>query len=425
MRNISFASCVEGGYGWRRSLLALAIFTFGFVSQISAQGSGQASERLSVTGEHRPNLVALDEMMGSFMLEHKVPGASLAVSKDGVLVYSRGFGLRDVRQELPVMPSTRFRIASLSKPITSAAIAALVKSGKMTFDDTLVSFLDATERASVHPQLRSVTIKQILLHRGGWDRSISGDPMFETVKIGKALRLGRPANQAELIQFVLQRAPDFEPGAKYAYSNFGYCLLGRVIERVSKQPYGEFVKGALFKVSSETSLDLGKTLTAQTNESRYYVPSQRRVTGVVTGVIGKQVPTQYGGWCIENMDSHGGWIASAEDLVAFANSFNQPESSVFLTKTIASEVFQNPLEDDKDVFYGYGWLVRRVGGGHRLNTWHNGSLPGTSTLLVRRHDGFNWAVLFNSRDGSDGKSLSTLIDPLIHQAVNLVEKWPE
>ncbi|MCP4774553.1 MAG: beta-lactamase family protein [Planctomycetaceae bacterium] len=425
MRNISLASCVQGGYGSRRSLLVLAIFTFGFVSQISAQGSGRTAEGLSVTGEYRPNLVALDEMMGSFMREHKVPGASLAVSKDGVLVYSRGFGLRDVRQELPVMPSTRFRIASLSKPITSAAIAALVKSGKMTFDDPLVSFLDAKERSLLHPQLRSVTIKQILLHRGGWDRSISGDPMFETVKIGKALRLGRPANQAELIQFVLQRAPDFEPGAKYAYSNFGYCLLGRVIERVSKQPYGEFVKGALFKVSSETSLDLGKTLTAQTNESRYYVPSQRRVTGVVTGVIGKQVPTQYGGWCIENMDSHGGWIASAEDLVAFANSFNQPESSVFLTKTIASEVFQNPLGDDKDVFYGYGWLVRRVGSGHRLNTWHNGSLPGTSTLLVRRHDGFNWAVLFNSRDGSDGKSLSTLIDPLIHQAVNRVEKWPE
>ncbi|MCP4098538.1 MAG: beta-lactamase family protein [Planctomycetaceae bacterium] len=425
MRNISLASCVQGGYGSRRSLLVLAIFTFGFVSQISAQGSGRTAKGLSVTGEYRPNLVALDEMMGSFMREHKVPGASLAVSKDGVLVYSRGFGLRDVRQELPVMPSTRFRIASLSKPITSAAIAALVKSGKMTFDDPLVSFLDAKERSLLHPQLRSVTIKQILLHRGGWDRSISGDPMFETVKIGKALRLGRPANQAELIQFVLQRAPDFEPGAKYAYSNFGYCLLGRVIERVSKQPYGEFVKGALFKVSSETSLDLGKTLTAQTNESRYYVPSQRRVTGVVTGVIGKQVPTQYGGWCIENMDSHGGWIASAEDLVAFANSFNQPESSVFLTKTIASEVFQNPLGDDKDVFYGYGWLVRRVGSGHRLNTWHNGSLPGTSTLLVRRHDGFNWAVLFNSRDGSDGKSLSTLIDPLIHQAVNRVEKWPE
>ena len=424
MRNISTSSCVESCYGYRPSLLVLVILTLGFVSQVCAQGSGQTSERLSVTGKHRPNLVALDELMGSFMREHKVPGASLAVSKDGVLVYSRGFGLRDVRQELPVMPSTRFRVASLSKPITSAAIAALVKSGKMTFDDALVSFLDATERSSVHPQLRSVTIKQILLHRGGWDRSISGDPMFETVKIGKALRLGRPANQAELIQFVLQQAPDFEPGTKYAYSNFGYCLLGRVIERVSKQSYGEFVKGALFKSASGTSLDLGKTLTAQTNESKYYVPSQRRVPGVVTGVLGKQVPTQYGGWCIENMDSHGGWIASAEDLVAFANSFNPPQSSMFLTKTIASEVFQNPLGDDKDVFYGYGWLVRRVGGGNRLNTWHNGSLPGTSTLLVRRHDGFNWAVLFNSRDGRDGKSLSTLIDPLIHQAVNHVEKWP-
>ena len=224
---------------------------------------------------------------------------------------------------------------------------------------------------------------------------------------------------------MLRRGPDFEPGTKYAYSNFGYCLLGRVIEQVSKQPYGEFVKATLFNRKPESSLDLGKTLTAQQNESRYYVPSKRMVIGVVPDVLGKRVPTQYGGWCIENMDSHGGWIASAEDLVSFADSFNDPATSGFLTEAIKTEIFANPNGDNKDVFYGFGWLVRRVNGSNRINTWHNGSLPGTSTLLVRRHDGFNWAVLFNTRDGSGGKSLSTLVDPLIHQAVDRVTDWPE
>ena len=407
-----------------RVLHAIVFLVFGFVSQAIAQEAQQEIEPLSVTGIHRPSLVPLDELMTAFMLEHEVPGASLAVSKDGVIVYSRGFGWRDVQRRLPVKPSTRFRIASLSKPITSAAIASLVKAGKINFDDSLLSFLTVSERALVHPRLRSVTIEQILLHRGGWDRSISGDPMFETIKIGEALGLGRPANQNELIQFVLKRAPDFEPGTGYAYSNFGYCLLGRIIERVTNQSYGDFVKSTLFKCPLEGSLDLGQTLTQQKNETKYYVPSKRLVPGVVTGVLGQRVPTQYGGWCIENMDSHGGWIASAEGLVTFADSFNRPDLCEFLTKSIVSEIFKNPMGDDKNVYYGYGWLVRRVGGDGRRNTWHNGSLPGTSTLLVRRHDGINWAVLFNTRDGKNGKSLSSLIDPLIHQAVNRVDEWP-
>jgi len=362
--------------------------------------------------------------MISFMREHEVPGASLAVSKNGVLVYSRGFGFRDVDLAKPVLPSTRFRIASISKPITSAAIASLVKSGKMKFDDPLVAFLTPTERAWLHPQLRSVTIKQILQHRGGWDRERSSDPMFETVEIGKSLQLGRPANQEELIKFVLHRAPDFEPGTKYAYSNFGYCLLGRVIETVSNQPYGEFVKATIFNRPSGTSLDLGQTLTVQPNETKYYVRPRKFVTGVVPGALGQRVQTQYGGWSIENLDSHGGWISSAEDLVRFADLFNSPTSASFLTEPIVSEMFSNPTGHDSDVFYGYGWLVRRVNGVSKVNTWHNGSLPGTSTLLVRRHDGFNWAVLFNSRDGKGAKNLSTLIDPLIHRAVNRVKDWP-
>lgn len=421
MANIALPICFETtGY-----LLAHVVIVLGFVSPAVAQDFSQKSIPLSVTGVNRPELVALDEMMDSFMRKHQVPGASLAVSKDGILIYSRGFGLRDVENAKPVLPSTRFRIASLSKPITSAAIAALVKSGKMTFDDSLVSFLTPLERGQLHPLLRSVTVKQILQHRGGWDRKSSSDPMFDTVRIGKALGLERPATQEELIGFVLQRPPDFEPGTKYAYSNFGYCLLGRIIERVSKQPYGEFVKKTLFDRSSVSSLDLGKSLAVQENESKYYVPSRKMVVGVVPGVLGKQVPTQYGGWCIENMDSHGGWIASAETLVLFADSFNRPESCRFLTKPIVSEIFKNPTGDDKDVFYGCGWLVRRVNGVSRVNTWHNGSLPGTSTLLVRRHDGLNWAVLFNTRDGSNGKNLATLIDPLVHRAVDRVKDWPK
>ena len=80
----------------------------------------------------------------------------------------------------------------------------------------------------------------------------------------------------------------------------------------------------------------------------------------------------------------------------------------------------NPKEP---VFYACGWQVREVGGG-RFNAWHTGLLDGTSTIMVRRHDGTDWAVLFNTDRSQDGQVLSNKIDPLVHAAADAVKSWP-
>jgi hypothetical protein len=98
-----------------------------------------------------------------------------------------------------------------------------------------------------------------------------------------------------------------------------------------------------------------------------------------------------------------------------------PESVAAMTAPPEGPPGHEEDGEPKAVYYGLGWQARRAGGPGRFNTWHTGSLPGTSTLLVRRHDGFCWAVLFNSRhDGPAGK-----IDPLLHKAAAEVESWPE
>ena len=131
------------------------------------------------------------------------------------------------------------------------------------------------------------------------------------------------------------------------------------------------------------------------------------------------VPNPYGAWCLESMDSHGGWIASAPDLVRFAAALGQPGK--VLTNQSLKTLWARPAYDDPKgaAYYAFGWMVRPAG--QSANTWHNGSLPGTSTLLVRRHDGFVWAVLFNSREGDPAGK----IDGLIHAAVDAVKEWPE
>ena len=146
--------------------------------------------------------------------------------------------------------------------------------------------------------------------------------------------------------------------------------------------------------------------------------------------LGKPVPWPYGGWCLESMDSHGGWIASAEDLVRFAAAFDDPDHCKILGAKSIETMFARPpgaAGEDKDgkpaaSYYGCGWAVQPVGDG-KANTWHNGSLDGTSTLLVRRWDGLTWAVLFNSRQAKGGEPAG-LIDPLVHEAADAVKHWP-
>jgi CubicO group peptidase (beta-lactamase class C family) len=140
----------------------------------------------------------------------------------------------------------------------------------------------------------------------------------------------------------------------------------------------------------------------------------------------------YGAWCVEAMDAHGGWLASAPDLVRFASAFNDPRRGKVLKPKSMEIMFARPpgaagREADgkpRDAYYACGWMVRPIGNTGGANIWHGGSLDGTSTLLVRRYDGLAWAVLFNSRDGAKKKAPADAIDSLLHQAADAVQTWP-
>lgn len=403
----------------RLLVFAVAVFAFG-PQFLQAQS-------IPVTGKAVPGLESFDQLMVEFLKEHGVNGASLAVSRKGELVYSRGFGYQDEAQQEKVRPTTRFRIASLSKPITAAAILSLVADESLSLDDKLTQFLGEDQLETLHDDLREITVRQLLHHRAGWDRNESYDPMFKTVMIGKELMAEGPADQGQIIEYMLQQPLDFSPGTKYAYSNFGYCLLGRIIEQVSGMSYEQYVQQVICRPLKIRSFELGETLQRAKRETRYHTRADKLVAGVVPGVLDQQVPWPYGGWCLENMDSHGGWIASAADLVRFADAYGDPGCLPFLNQALIDESFQRAdPKSDQAVHYGLGWSVRQLDSkdSAKINAWHTGSLSGTSTLLVRRHDGLTWAVLFNGRNGANGKTLSSSIDSLVHKAANKVKAWP-
>ncbi len=419
---------------WDRGMnrrMFLAALAAGVTSAFSESAGKERAE------EGKKSVAPLDEAMRRFMSARGIPGGALAVSRKGRLVYAHGYGWADRERRIAVGNRTRFRIASLSKPVTAAAVMRLVQEGRLELDARMLDVLRPEGEAGIggwvveDPRLAKITIRHLLQHTAGWDREqgVEGDPMFRSREIARTMgRLG-PATTRDVMRYMWGRPLDFEPGTRYAYSNFGYCVLGRVIESVAGCAYERFVRRELLSPIGVTRMRLGASLEKgrYSGETRYYMRDEAMGENVFsTGP--QRVPWPYGAFCLEAMDSHGGWIATASDLVRFASLFDEDRGEagrrLFRSDTLklifeppAGPVGHRPDGSAAEVYYGCGWMVRRVGRGRGMNQWHNGSLPGTYSLLVRRWDGLAWAVLFNQR--SELKELpDSAIDPELHRAVD-------
>jgi CubicO group peptidase (beta-lactamase class C family) len=392
------------------------------------------SDALPATGATEPRLKPLDEMMTSFVKQHQVPGAALAVMRGSELVYARGFGFADVEGNRPVEPESLFRIASISKPLTATAILKLTLQGKFQLDDRVFDVLSADQwlPAKYDERLRTITIRQLLQHTGGWDRDKSFDPIGNAAKAAEVLGKPLPANAVDITRYTLTLPLDFDPGARYAYANVDYLLLGRIIEHITGESYETHVSKAVLAPAGITRMQLGRAheTTLAKDEVRYYDRKKRMVKAINGARIGEQVPLVYGGENLEAYEAHGGWIASAVDVAKFGAALTSGMPDALLPPNLLAELASRPSgnagwESDgkpRAFYYGLGFSVRPVGDQGRYNLWHTGLIAGTSTLLVCRHDGFRWAVLFNTDRSPDNKVLAALMDPLIHQAVDAL-KW--
>lgn len=377
-------------------------------------------------------LKSFDDEIEDFMKARNVPGASVAIVKDRKLIYARGYGFADREKNLPAQADSLFRIASISKPFTAVGILKLVEDGKLKLDDQALDILQLAEKPS-DTRWNDITVRHLLHHTGGWDRDISFDPMFRPGTIATTLQVEAPAKAMDVIRYMLTKKLDAAPGERYAYSNFGYCILGRIIEKVTGQDYETYMKKAVLAPMSITRMRIGRSMASQQAEGevKYYMVDDA-MTGSVFPSDKERVLWPYGGFYLEAMDAHGAWIASAVDLVRFASSFDIPSKCPVLKPESIREMFSPPAVPVsrtpegklKDVYYGLGWQVRPVGREGRANTWHSGSLPGTSTLLVRRWDGLDWAVLFNQRS-KDKKLSDGAIDGAMHKAAAKVSQWPK
>ena len=353
----------------------------------------------------------IDNVITDFMTKYGVPGSALAIAKDGRLVFSKGYGVANKNTGEVVEASSLFRIASISKSITSVAIMKLVEKGELSLNDKvfgiggILGTQYGTLPYSKHEKM--ITIEHLLTHTAGgksWGNSFSlfgrSAPMFSLE--------GEGMSQSELIGWILDtRDPTESPGTTYNYSNFGYLVLGRVIEAKTNKSYELYVQSDILKPMGITTMRIGGDVEA----NRY--PDE------VVYHDGEFIGNPYGSFFIpmkvRRMDAHGGWIASAIDLLRFmvhVDGFSTKPD--FLNQT-SIQTMTAPSSANK--YYAKGWSVNT-----HNNWWHDGSLPGSSSILVRTNDGFSWAFLVNTGKTGD---FSLRLDQMVWRAVNGVSSWPD
>jgi N-acyl-D-amino-acid deacylase len=409
---------------------------------------------------HKP----FDDLVTTFRTVNQIPGSQLGIVHEGKLIWVNGDGQAvkpsATSPQVDVTANSLFRIASITKPITAAAIIRLQETKLAGLLDNKVfdpanGVLKDFARYCRDARLFNITVRQLLLHRGGWDRANAlsfpnvgvqvpqnFDPTFQWRFISNNLRDNGAPDLNKIVQFVLGNVKlNNDPGTKNYYSNFGYALLGLVIEKVSGQSYPAYVTEMLKGISvNHTSLANTLLRDALPDEVQYYdYPGAPLVWDVFPPHKDASVPEPYGGFDMSVVAAHGGLVSKVSDLLRFLVSMNK-------TNTAISQLIGVPLENVNQYagYFGVNYFAPAV-----TDQWlpippqsttvpaddwawsHTGSLPGTLGLLAMQdfvgppanHVGF--AVLFNSRPNVDADPLLTALQNSLFNLAQQVRDWPE
>ena len=387
-----------------------------------------------LSGAALPGMEAFDQAVAALMPKYKLPGGAIAIVREGKLIYARGFGYADVENKIPVQPDALFRIASVSKPITSAAVMKLVEEGKLSLGDKVAPFiadLAPPPGATVDPRWDQITIRHLLNHTGGWDRDKPNggfDPMSRETIAAQALNVTPPASTEILIRYMKGMPLDFTPGEKWVYSNFGYAILGLIVTRVSGMPYAEYVRSrVLLPVGAKrTQQGRSRLADALAGEVRYYVPGLGLNGMPVPSVFPGEgvVPFLYGGFYMEGNFASGAWVSSTIDLLRFVNGVDgrAVPADIMSPATVAEMTSKNngaTVCGDGSCHYAGGWWVRPIQGD--ATWWHGGDYPGTKAFLVRSSTNVSWAALFNA--GASNAFINEL-ESALWSALNKMTTFP-
>ncbi|WP_413557216.1 serine hydrolase domain-containing protein [Bdellovibrio sp. HCB209] len=368
-----------------------------------------------------PKKLGYDVVLKNFIEKHGIPGGSIAVSKDGQIVHASGAGFANVETKSPVTPETPFRIASATKPLTAIAVFQILEKSGKDLNTALnkpvfgkKGYLPEYKKIQ-DKRVYKITLRDLLQHTGGWDSAKNDyDPQYDLYNIAQNMKVKAPADAKSVIKYMLQyRVLEVEPGKEYHYSNFGYNVLARVIEKLSGQSYEKYMQEHVFKPVGVTNMKIAGSRLQDLlpNESRYY-DDPRAPEGPSQFDNKVKGPMAYNEFYFPTMDGHGGFLGTPSDLVKIANGVTPKSGGTQLLKPETIAIMTAPVAQIGNPTASMGWVVHYEGG----EISHAGALEfATLSYFVRNPDGTAWSVVFNRLPVKDAGEIASIMQPLVDQ----------
>ena len=344
-------------------------------SSLQAQSPGRSATPLPSAAAVRSTI---DSLAMAFLSAGEAPGVSIVVIRGRDTLVSAGYGRADLENNVPATPHTLYRIGSITKQFTSAAVMQLVESGKVQLDESIGKYVP-----SLPVRLQLVTVRQLLNHT-------SGIPSYTDVGARWMKRIGEPMTPDSLVAFTANDPFNFPPGTNWRYNNTGYVILGMLLEKVTGKPYGQYLEERLFK-------PLGLTQTTYCDNARIIAHRARGYAKDASGwrnaaFIDMTQPFSAGALC-----------STALDLA----HWNQLLGSGRVVSASTYREMTTPAGAAAPRHYGFG-LVADSFASHRLIE-HGGGIPGFSTVNAWfPDDSLTVTILPNAESARPDRLLNSL-----------------
>ncbi len=360
-----------------------------------------------------------EKIVNSFLHKWSITGASIAISKDGKLIYARGFGYADSASHQETQPFNQFRIASISKLITAVGVMKLEEEGKLSLNDKVFGadgiLNDPYFSNPKDKRVYDITVAHLLSHQSGWSQRY-GDQMFMPLVIAEKMGVKPPVDTKTIIRFALNKKLQYTPGAGRAYSNLGYSILGLIIEKVSGMSYEDYCKQKIFEPLGIYDMTIAGNLSTEKTpfEVSYYEPSDVVLKPSIYDTCKMVVPSN-GGNDIRALGGAGAWLATAPDLMRLLLAVDGYKSR----PDILSDESIRFMTDNNNGFAPVGWKATVEDG----TWWRTGSFPGSAGMMKRQSDGISWVVLFNS-SAWNGPEIYSYINNMMYRVESQFKSWP-